>query len=160
MISLKIPDYDIKTTCSFTGHRILKKEFTLEDLSLVIDNAINKGYKTFLVGMARGFDLKCVKVLAEKKQAGKKIEIIACMPCKDQNKYFTEKENQEFLEMISLTDKQVYLQENYDSECMFLRNKYMVDNSSLLIAYYHYQRGGTHSTVTYAIKQNKEILYI
>ena len=71
-----------------------------------------------------------------------------------------EKENQEFFEMVNLTDKKVYIQENYDKECMFLRNKYMVDNSSLLIAYYHYQRGGTHSTVTYAIKQNKNVLYV
>ena len=159
MITSKVPDYDINTTCCFTGHRILKREFSIEELSIVIQNAIDKGYKTFLVGMARGFDLKCVKVLAEKKKDFN-IEIIACMPCKDQNKYFTEKENQEFFEMVNLTDKKVYIQENYDSECMFLRNKYMVDNSSLLIAYYHYQRGGTHSTVTYAIKQNKEILYI
>ena len=159
MINSKIPDYDLKTTCSFTGHRILKKEFSLEELGIVIQSAIDKGYKTFLVGMARGFDLKCVKVLAEKKQ-NNNVEIIACMPCKDQNKYFTQKENQEFFEMLDLTDKQVYLQENYDKECMFLRNKYMIDNSSLLIAYYHYQRGGTHSTVTYAIKQNKEIIYM
>ena len=159
MITSKVPDYDINTTCCFTGHRILKREFSIEELSIVIQNAIDKGYKTFLVGMARGFDLKCVKVLAEKKKDFN-IEIIACMPCKDQNKYFTEKENQEFFEMVNLTDKKVYIQENYDSECMFLRNKYMVDNSSLLIAYYHYQKGGTHSTVTYAIKQNKEVIYI
>ena len=159
MITSKVPDYDINTTCCFTGHRILKREFSIEELSIVIQNAIDKGYKTFLVGMARGFDLKCVKVLAEKKKDFN-IEIIACMPCKDQNKYFTEKENQEFFEMVNLTDKKVYIQENYDSECMFLRNKYMVDNSSLLISYYHYQRGGTHSTVTYAIKQNKEVIYI
>ena len=159
MITSKVPDYDINTTCCFTGHRILKREFSIEELSIVIQNAIDKGYKTFLVGMARGFDLKCVKVLAEKKKDFN-IEIIACMPCKNQNKYFTEKENQEFFEMVNLTDKKVYIQENYDSECMFLRNKYMVDNSSLLIAYYHYQKGGTHSTVTYAIKQNKEVIYI
>ena len=159
MITLKIPDYDIKTTCCFTGHRILKREFSIEDLSIIIQKVIDDGYRTFLVGMARGFDLKCVKVLTEKKQKYD-IEIIACMPCKDQNKYFTKKENQEFLEMLALTDKKVYIQENYDKECMFLRNKYMVDNSSLLIAYYHYQRGGTHSTVTYAIKQNKNIIYM
>ncbi len=159
MINKKIPDYDINTTCSFTGHRILKKDFSIEDVSIVIDEVIKKGYKSFLVGMARGFDLKCVKVLVEKKEKHD-IEIIACMPCKDQNKYFKEKENQEFYEMLDFTDKQVYIQENYDKECMFLRNKYMVDNSSLLIAYYHYQRGGTHSTVTYAIKQDKEIIYI
>ena len=84
-------DFDISTTCCFSGHRVLKKNFNVEKLNEIVDKLINNGYRTFLVGMARGFDLKCVKVLAEKKQKCD-IEIIACMPCKDQNKYFTNKE--------------------------------------------------------------------
>lgn len=159
MILSKVPDYDIKTTCCFTGHRILKKDFKEEELFNIIEEVIKKGYKTFLVGMARGFDLKSANALIKLKEKYN-IDIVACMPCKEQNKYFKKSENEDFYNVLNFTDKQVYIQENYDKECMFLRNKYMVDNSSLLIAYYHYQRGGTHSTVTYAIKQNKEILYI
>ena len=153
------PDFDLTTTCCFTGHRILKKDFNLIDLSNVIEDVIKRGYKTFLVGMARGFDLKCVKVLNEKKELYD-IEIIACMPCKDQNKYFKKNENEEYQEMLSLVDKKIYISETYDKNCMIIRNKYMVDNSSVLIAYYNYFKGGTHSTVKYAEKLNKEIIFI
>ncbi len=159
MIENKTPDFDIKTTCCFTGHRILKKDFNEKVISNVINDVIKRGYKTFLVGMARGFDLKCVKALVEIKK-NYNIDIVACLPCKDQNKYFTQKENEEYFEMLDSVDKKIYITETYNKECMILRNKYMVDNSSVLIAYYNYFKGGTHATVKYAEKQNKEIIFI
>lgn len=159
MISLKTPEYDLNTTCSFTGHRILKKDFNDDMLITIVEKVIKSGYKTFLVGMARGFDLKCASVLIKLKEKYQ-IDLIACIPCKEQNKFFKNLENQEYENILNYCDKKVYISEKYSKECMFIRNRYMVDNSSLLIAYYHYQRGGTHSTVTYAIKQNKEIIYV
>ena len=38
------------------------------------------------------------------------------------------------------------------------RNRYMVDSSSLLIAAYNGQQGGTMSTLLYAMRQGLEII--
>ena len=44
--------FDLKTTCSFTGHRIIKKDFDEYRFIEVLNIVIEKGYKTFLIGMA------------------------------------------------------------------------------------------------------------
>ena len=60
-------DFDISTTCCFSGHRVLKKDFNVEKLNEIVDKLINNSYRTFLVGMAWGFDLKVFEVLLTKK---------------------------------------------------------------------------------------------
>lgn len=155
---VKVPDFNLETTCSFTGHRILKKDFNEENLKEIIKEVLKRGYTTFLVGMARGFDLKCFEILLEEKK-DYNIDIIACVPCKEQDKYFTLKEKEQYKNCIEKADKIIYISENYTDSCMIERNKYMVNNSSLLVAYYYSRIGGTHQTVSYAEKLNKEIIY-
>ena len=84
--------FDEKTTCCFTGHRVLKKDFDEYRLKEVIDELLIKGYVTFLVGMAKGFDLKCFETLLS--YNNKNIEIIACVPCKNQEEKYSENEKQ------------------------------------------------------------------
>ncbi len=151
-------DFDLQTTCSFTGHRVLKKDFNKEKVNEVIDKLIINGYKTFLVGMAWGFDLTVFEILESKKN--KNIDIIACVPCKNQEMYFNKKEKEKYLNYIKKADKTVYVSEEYFDGCMQKRNRYMVDNSSILVAYLYSNIGGTKSTVNYAEKQNKNIIYI
>ena len=50
-------------------------------------------------------------------------------------------------------------QEYYDG-CMQKRNRYMVDNSSKIIAVYNNTKGGTEQTINYAISQEKEIIIV
>ena len=126
-------DFDILTTCAFTGHRILKKDFNEEKLSSVIDTVIKNGYKTFLVGMAWGFDLKAFEILLTKKNQN--IDIIACVPCKNQEIYFNKAEKEKYINYLSKADKIVYVAEEYFDGCMQKRNRFMVDNSSALLAY-------------------------
>ena len=153
-----IKEFDELTTCCFSGHRILKKDFNEERLEFVIDEALKRGYRTFLVGMALGFDLKCFNVLLKKRSYN--IDIIACVPCKEQDKFFNKKEKEEYNNLIKKADKIIYVNEEYSNGCMQQRNRFMVDNSSLLITYFYYPRGGTLYTVNYAKKQNKEIINI
>ena len=89
-------DFDLKTTCAFTGHRILKKDFSYIYLEEIIDRVIESGYKTFLIGMALGFDTAAFEILLKKKN--KNIDIIACVPCPEQDKYFTLKEKEKYKE--------------------------------------------------------------
>ena len=151
-------DFDILTTCSFTGHRILKKDFNSEKLFNVIEKIIESGYRTFLVGMAWGFDLKVFETLLNFKN--KNIDIIACVPCENQERYFKNSEKEKYLEYLKKADKVVYVSDKYFDGCMQKRNRYIVDNSSILVAYLYSNMGGTKNTVSYAQKQGKNIIYI
>ena len=152
-------DFDLKTTVSFTGHRVLRNDFNVDNLKEVINNLLIKGFRTFLVGMAMGFDLKCAEVLLEKKKEFN-IDVIACIPCKNQDKFFKNEEKDRYQEYLKKVDKIVCFSDEYTNGCMQIRNRYMVDNSSVLIAYLKYFKGGALYTVNYAKKQNKEIIYI
>ena len=151
-------DFDIFSTCAFTGHRILKKDFNQDKLSEIIDKVIKNGYKTFLVGMAWGFDLKVFETLLTKKNQN--IDIIACVPCKNQEIYFKNSEKQKYINYLKKADKIVYVSNEYFEGCMQKRNRYLVDNSSLLIAYIYSNMGGTKNTVLYAEKKGKNIIYL
>lgn len=151
-------DFDLLTTCCFTGHRVLKRDFNVENLEKVIEKVIKNGYKTFLVGMALGFDTVVFETLLKFKN--RNIDIIACVPCKNQYEYFNKNQTETYLSFIKKADKVVYLSEEYYDGCMQKRNRYMVDNSSILIAYMYSNIGGTKYTVNYAEKQGKNIIYI
>jgi len=114
-------DFDLQTTCCFTGHRVLKKDFDDESLSIIIDKLIKNGYKTFLVGMAIGFDLKVFEILQTKKKYN--IDVIACVPCKDQDKFYNAKQKEQYLDAIKNADKVIYLSEEYFDGCMQQRNR-------------------------------------
>ena len=151
-------DFDISTTCCFSGHRVLKKDFNVEKLNEIVDKLINNGYRTFLVGMAWGFDLKVFEVLLTKKN--KNIDIIACVPCKEQNAYFKKDEKLKYDNYLKQADKVVYVSNEYFDGCMQKRNRYMVDNSSILVAYLYSNIGGTKNTVSYAEKKGINIIRI
>ena len=154
-----ITDFDINSTCCFTGHRVLRKDFDVTVLEQVINEAVNSGYKTFLTGMANGFDRVCASVVMNLKEE-KNVEIIACVPCRDQTRFFTSEQKAEYNYFLKNADKVIYLSDGYYKGCMQLRNRYMVDNSSLVIAYSKTNFGGTYYTVSYAVKNNKKIVYV
>lgn len=150
---------DKKITCSFSGHRILPKEFNTEELKKAVDNAIKDGFSQFLVGMAIGFDTLCVKELIKIKEKSD-IKIVACVPCLDQAEYFNSKQKKEYFSLLKKADEVICLNENYFDGCMQQRNEFMVDNSSRLICYLKAGYGGTYSTVKYAVEKGLDIIYI
>jgi len=62
--------------------------------------------------------------------------------------------------MIESADAVINVSDNYFDGCMMVRNMFMVDNSSLVIAYLNYNRGGTYQTVKYAAENGREIIYV
>ena len=151
--------FEISNSCAFSGHRILGKDFNYQELKKVIESVIDRGYTTFLVGMAVGFDTECFNILNKLKK-DKNIKIIACIPCKNQDKNFKKEQKEIYKENLSKADEIICLNEEYIDGCMHQRNRFMVDNSTLLITYLRYKKGGTLYTVNYAKKKEREIIYI
>ncbi len=144
-------------TCAVTGHRALPYNFDTERLKERLEQIMNIGYDTFLVGMALGFDTECFKVL-EKIREKNNIKIIACIPCISQADRFNRLQKLEYERMLASADEKVYISEQYDATCMMKRNKFMVDRSSLVLYYLNRNFGGTASTVKYAVKKGVTVI--
>ena len=148
--------------CALSGHRVIKKDFDRENLKKTIYGIIRSGYDIFYLGMARGFDMEGCRILEKYNEENtlEKVKIIACIPCKDQDRYFSEKEKKEYLECLDKCDEAVYISESYINGCMQIRNRYMIDRCDLLLAYLYKNSGGTFYTVSYAQKKEKEIILV
>ena len=76
-------------TAAFSGHRNLKDTgFDSGLLERVIRELINNGTKTFLCGMAVGFDLSAAETVLSYKEK-EEIKLIACLPCPNQSERYS-----------------------------------------------------------------------
>lgn len=146
-------------TCAFTGHRILPKNFDTSFLERVINRTIEIGYDTFLVGMAVGFDTIVFNLL-EKVRINSGIKIVACVPCNNQDLKFSLAQKKEYKKMLDSADYKIILTDKYTPTCMMERNKFMVDNSSILICYVTKNYGGSYATKKYAISKGIKVVEV
>ena len=146
-------------TVAITGHRVLKKDFSSREVENQLKNLILKGKDTFLVGMALGFDSKVFDILTKLKKIFK-INLIACVPCENQDMFWNESDKIKYKKRLSVADKVIFVSKKYDDYCMHLRDRFIVDNASVILCYLYKNAGGTYYTVKYAVENNKEIIYI
>ena len=160
MLTGNLPEFLKNRTCSFTGHRELGESFSKEKLKEKIKEIIKKGYDVFLNGMAIGFDSECMEALFALKDEGENIKVCAVVPCVDQSKTFSAECKERYDYFLSRADYIVKEDRTYFKNCMLLRNNFLIDNSSLLLAYYDgRKKGGTYYTVNRAKKSGIDIEY-
>ena len=143
---------------ALTGHRKLKENFDYFLLEDKLKSLIDAGYTKFYCGMAMGFDLTCAGLLLRLKKFYK-IELIACVPCENQEEKYSYYDKLLYYDYLQKFDEVKYIEKNFTKSCMFKRNRYLVDNSDLVFAYLYKQKGGTYYTVEYAKKREKKIEY-
>lgn len=154
--------FNIDTTCCFTGHRIISKSdwLTIENKTeKAIEGLIEKGYKTFITGGALGFDTM-VAICVLRLRRAHNIRLVIAVPCKEQSKSWNEKDKNIYENILKEADEVRVLSESYTRDCMHRRNRFMVDNSSICIAYLKKMTGGTAYTVNYAVENDKEVIFI
>lgn len=147
-------------TCCFTGHRNLtdeqRKIVTIELVGCV-EYLINEGYTHFITGMASGVDLLAAGIILQFKRTNKNIFLEAAVP--HQNRLKCNDPN--FINILNRSDKVTVIQEKYDISCFMKRNKYMVNNSDIVIAIWDGRKsGGTYNTIKYAESQGKKVVTI
>ena len=152
-------------TLCFTGHRPQKLPWGFneqdercltmkEKLKGLIEQSIIDGYCYFWSGMALGFDMICVEILLELKVKYEHIKIYGALPCKNQSQKWSLEQQKRYDKLINQLDGTHCLNDYYTGpECMLERNRFMIDNSSKLIALFNGNSGGTKSTIEYAKKQ-------
>ena len=89
------------------------------------------------------------------------IKLECALPCVDQTEKWHDEQIERYSGILKKADKVYYSSDKeYFRDCMNLRNKYMVDNSDLLLAVWNGKKGGTANTVKYARKKEKEVVII
>lgn len=150
---------NINKSCCVTGHRDLEENFDKKNLENLFLSLIENGYENFLIGMALGFDSLCFKIL-ENIRKNKDIKLYACIPCENQAERFSFFNKNEYDKMVKSADYRIVLEKSYTNYCMQNRNKFMVDNSSLLIAYIRKTYGGSVNTYNYAVRKNVNVIKV
>ena len=149
-------------TVCFTGHRHLNnvdKEELSKRIMKEIERLYDMGARTFIAGGALGFDMLCETCVIAFRRLKGDVKLILALPCREQDKNWSEVEKLCLYNIKVMADKVIYVSESYSSDCMFKRNRYMVDNSDVLICFKDGRlKGGTYYTMKYALDNNKKII--
>lgn len=151
------------TSCVFTGHRDLDKDFSKRNLKKAVETAIKAGVKVFYSGLAWGFDLTACEVVLSLKKKYDDIRLVGCIPCLGQSSFFSADEKERYEKILNVLDEQVLVSDRaYFKGCMHKRNTYMCDKADMMITYCKTDTGGTAFTVKYFQKKypEKQIVFL
>ena len=149
-----------ENTVCFTGHRKLNENENLinERLFSVIENLVSEGFTRFIAGGALGFDTLAAYAVLEIRETHPHISLAIAIPHRNQAGSWSDEEKDEYKKILEAADEQILLSENYFRGCFHVRNRYMVDNSTVCVAYLLEEKGGTFSTVKYAQKKGLRVI--
>ena len=147
----------MEKTCCITGHRNIPEDqlgYVKDEIQKEILQAVEDGYTHFISGFAGGADLMFAVIVAELKKENRSLTLEAAIPHENRLK----SKDQTFQDLLSVCDKVTVVCQRYHPGCFFTRNRYLVDNSSRILAVYDgREKGGTFYTIGYAQKHNKEM---
>ena len=158
--------------CCFTGHRPKSLPFGYNEeepsckklkelLSDNIERQITEnGVTHFISGMAMGVDIFAAEAVLKLKEKYPQIKLECVIPCETQANKWSEGWRNRYFDIIGRSDDTQMLQTHYTPDCMMKRNKYMVDNSDVVIAVWNGEKSGTGNTVNYAMKSGKKVIII
>ena len=139
-----------ENACCFTGHRHIpedERSHLCAALSQIIRELITvDGITTFYAGGAQGFDTLAAMAVLDARESFPKIRLAIVLPYANQ------------VDRWSTADEVICLADHYYKGCMFARNRYLVDHSSICVSYQTKQTGGTAFTVKYASKKGVEVI--
>lgn len=148
-------------TCCFSGHRTIP-EWARSSLSAKLDIELRKlilsGYRYFGAGGALGFDTMAAQAVLRFQREFPHIKLILVLPYRDQALRWPEASKAEYEEIKRRANKVVYVAERYTPECMFQRNRHLVDQSSTCLCYLTQKSGGTAYTVGYAYHRGLQVI--
>ncbi len=153
-----------KTRCCFTGHRPQKLRRPIDDIKVDLENeilnAIKDGYTTFITGMAYGTDIWAGNIVVRLKDRFPDLKLIAAVPFPGFADEWDEEWKSKYDRLLAAADLVKTLSMEYSEAAYQLRNEWMVDRSSRVIAVYDGKAGGTKNTILYARKNKVFVRYL
>lgn len=126
----------------------------------VVGAVYESGIKHFIVGMALGCDMYCAEAVISLKRRHSDITLQAAIPYRGQADGLSENNRRRYERVLAECDEVTVIAESYTPACMAMRNRFMVDNSSVLVACYDGVSGGTWNTIRYAQKKDIEVIQL
>lgn len=150
--------------CAFTGHRPEKLTIPESEIRRLLEQEIIKayydGYRIFISGAAKGTDLWAADIVLDLRKTLTDIILICALPFPPKEKDIITVEQGEYYRITTNANEVVYVCSHYFNGCFQLRNKWMIDRCSRLIAVWSGQPGGTKNAVEYAKRTGVEIVNV
>lgn len=145
----------VKTCCGF-GHREVFDNIT-QNLDSAILKAVENGYDIFYTGAMGQFDTLFSSAVRKAKKNHPHIKLICVRP------YFTQDINSKKEYYTTMYDDIIIPNELsgiHPKAAIKARNRWIVDNSELVVTYLIKNHGGAYDAVKYAQRKNKSIIHI
>lgn len=145
----------------FTGHRVLpaaELPALTERLDALLEALYQRGFRDFLCGGALGFDTLAAQRVLLLRNRHEGVRLCLAIPCSTQSAHWNADDCLVYEQLLYAADETKVLSRHYYEGCMFVRNRYMVDNSALCVCYLNHQKGGTMYTALYAMRQGIPLL--
>lgn len=143
-----------KHRCCFTGHRpeklTIPEKRLVELLEAEIKQAIDKGYTTFISGMAKGVDLVAAEIVLRLRQRDSRLKLICALPHPGFGLHWSGGWTERFQQVLAQADLERTICTNFSYGSYQVRNEWMVRHSALVIAVFNGERGGTKNTLDFA----------
>lgn len=148
----------------FTGHRPEKlsrcEKVIRKDLEIQIRQAISEGLNVFITGMARGVDIWAAQIVLNFRNKGYDIKLVCACPYDGFETAWSRNWQKQYMAILTEADYVKYICGKYSRTCFQIRNKWMVDHSTRVIAVFNGEKSGTKHTIDYATKVGVPIVYI
>lgn len=138
----------------FTGHRpekLIRSKLAVQtDLERVIRQTIDDGINVFITGMARGVDIWAAQIVLRLRDEGNDVRLICACPYAGFEKAWSWEWQIQYKDILETADFVKYICHNYSRSCFQIRNEWMVDHASRVIAVFNGEKSGTQNTIDYA----------
>ncbi len=149
------------TVCTFAGHRDVFQSKIAEKLDDAISKVVESGDDCFrfLVGGMGDFDGMCASAVrrAKKKYPEKQISLELVLPYMKQELNESKEYYEQFFDDVVIP---IELAGVHYKSAITKRNRWMVEQSSCIIAYVYRDFGGAFTTLQYAKKKGLQIINI
>ena len=152
----------ISTIC-FTGHRFIDKKLAFKipsALKAYLRRYIEAGVYRFRVGGAMGFDTVAALCVLELTAEYPHLELELVIPCPEQTRGWDDDCRRVYNYIMARAKKVECISNTYTKTCMYDRNRALVDQSEVCIAFLQKNEGGTAYTFAYALKSGLEVINI
>lgn len=142
-------------SAAFTGHRNYDRRCD-DLLAQRLRELHARGFRTFLCGMAVGFDMAAAEVLLSCGLPG--VRLVCVVPFTGQEARFSARDKARYAALLRVADEVITLAPHYTPDCYARRNDYLVAHAAAVVAYYDGSAGGTRYTVQRAQRCGREII--
>ncbi len=144
------------TAVAFTGHRTYCGEAAAA-LQRAVETLYTEGCRTFLSGMAAGFDMAAAETVLACRDRLPGLRLVAVVPFEGHINRFSNSDRERFGRIVAAADETTVLSTRYHRGVYMQRNDYLVSHAARLVAWFDGSPGGTFYTLRRALQAGRRI---